>query len=918
MTGWSDRLAWSGETPLGGDLNPVALQRFDSSAVGADKTQVTLPDAVDPSRGWTGVNFNASTVGLPLQGQWGRQLTCNRGNLNTEKTSLRLPFFPGLWPAAGKVLVALWAAPRYSANAAGTFVPLITTRNDPARAPLFHLSTNTSARPRHQLFDAAGTEIPAASGAISGWEDFPTTWTGAIGQWRWWCQLVDLDAKTSQMASVRLAAHDAWIGPVRTYAGQPNRNCTADLDVLYLNSGGEFWANGEFDEILVAHPGPAFNLADLAERLRRGTWAQGANSTLVGPRLTVTDQGVAANAAETLQTGAAPAAWSRPPTVAAPGVTGAPTAFLSTDAGASWSAATSPPDLPAGFDGLARWAVPLAAGETFTGVALAEPLPVPVARDDRAETAVDTPVAIDLLANDAWTGQARVAIVAWPSLGTVVWDGAAAVYTPRPSSSGADGFRYRLTDDTGQSAEASVAVDVATPTWDPPAAPVDAFQPPVVLDAAGEPAHVLADVLSCRVREEVNGDSTCAIVVHAAGPDARRITDNCRCLVAGKIYALRLLDDDNDGDRATLTATGYDGWYDLARHPRLPAAQWNDTQPGPVIAAALEGTGWHVGTVNKTTRRTWQQAAGNPLEVLRQVAKTHGGDLVMDSAAKTVSLLVTQGADRGVVYHAGRNLVSHKRRRDTTQLVTRLHAADEDGQTFARINGGLDYVEDHSFTEEIWDGHIQFKAGTNPYTMLALAQASLGKYSRPQTSYEAVVADLSFLDGHQVEAPALGDEVTIFDDTLGVDVTHKVMVLDRDLMEPENTKITLNSKLRELGDADAADAAVMTTGAAIDTRDLSPFNELLNASFDNGPAHWAVSGWRLADGGATGPNSMRAAGPGRRTLAQTVAVRGFRDWTLSMQVKTSGLPAGQAPALQATATFTFADGSAEQLTQNLV
>ena len=50
--------------------------------------------------------------------------------------------------------------------------------------------------------------------------------------------------------------------------------------------------------------------------------------------------------------------------------------------------------------------------------------------------------------------------------------------------------------------------------------------------------------------------------------------------------------------------------------------------------------------------------------------------------------------------------------------------------------------------------------------------------------------------------------------------------------------------------------ATLTTGTDIDTRDMVPFNLLLNARFDNGLAHWAASGARIVPDGATGPNAV--------------------------------------------------------------
>ena len=47
---------------------------------------------------------------------------------------------------------------------------------------------------------------------------------------------------------------------------------------------------------------------------------------------------------------------------------------------------------------------------------------------------------------------------------------------------------------------------------------------------------------------------------------------------------------------------------------------------------ALLGTGWSVGNVTVTTKRTWQSTEKNALSILRATQNIHGGDLILDSA----------------------------------------------------------------------------------------------------------------------------------------------------------------------------------------------------------------------------------------------------------------------------------------------
>jgi hypothetical protein len=90
-----------------------------------------------------------------------------------------------------------------------------------------------------------------------------------------------------------------------------------------------------------------------------------------GANLAVTDAQVAATGTALLETGAESHAWTEAPVVAPlDPLTGTPLALLSTDNGVTWTSPSA--TLPASFDGLVRWHVPMQTGETFRGIALLE------------------------------------------------------------------------------------------------------------------------------------------------------------------------------------------------------------------------------------------------------------------------------------------------------------------------------------------------------------------------------------------------------------------------------------------------------------------------------------------------------------------------------------------------------------------
>ena len=144
--------------------------------------------------------------------------------------------------------------------------------------------------------------------------------------------------------------------------------------------------------------------------------------------------------------------------------------------------------------GVVSLVVPAAAGATTCTVTVCEELPAgaaevcataaltvtvvngtPVAQPDTATTPEDTPVAVDVTANDADPdGDAlTVAVVTPPAHGTVeLGEDGVITYTPDPDYNGPDAFSYQVCDALGACAEATVAVTVE-PVNDPPLAEDD-------------------------------------------------------------------------------------------------------------------------------------------------------------------------------------------------------------------------------------------------------------------------------------------------------------------------------------------------------------------------------------------------------------------------------------------------------------
>ena len=164
-----------------------------------------------------------------------------------------------------------------------------------------------------------------------------------------------------------------------------------------------------------------------------------------------------------------------------------------------------------------------AATAAVTAAPVTDPDPEPeevtvLAVDDAAETAEDTPVTIDVLANDSDPDGDTLTVVevSAPTHGTaVVADTGAVVYTPEPDFHGTDRFTYVVGDGSGRTARAAVEVTVL-PVNDPPLAGDDAAE-------TAEDTSVTIAVL--RNDSDPDGDALALVEASAPAHGSARLTD---------------------------------------------------------------------------------------------------------------------------------------------------------------------------------------------------------------------------------------------------------------------------------------------------------------------------------------------------------------------------------------------------------
>lgn len=482
-------------------------------------------------------------------------------------------------------------------------------------------------------------------------------------------------------------------------------------------------------------------------------------------------------------------------------------------------------------------------------------------------------------------------------------------------------IRFRITLMSSNTTRTPKVLEVQL--HDIPKAPYEklGFARPVVLDQDGAWEAVLENAYDIIVTSEVNGADTMEFYLPFHDPKRAMLDNEKQVQIVNDVYRIRTLTDTKDTDGRIVTQVYAEAaFYDLSFSEEKAEIDFNADTADVPMRYALSGTGWSVGNVTVSTKRTWTCSENNALSILRATQSIHGGDLIFDCANRLVHLLTFGGNDSGALFAYRKNLKSIQRVVDTRSLVTRLYAYGKDGMTFASINNGREYVEDFTYTGEVRISTLDCSSFTNPYQMLEYTKMRLADYASPRVSYVLSAMDLSALTGYEHEAWDLGDIVTVDDKDLNLSVKTRIVRRQYNLQEPWNTVLELSTTLRELGDSSSQwdKAADMLASTDLldrqEVKDLVPFNHLRNSRADSGMNYWLNSGFEVdATNGVSGTACFKAVGVSGMTksLAQTVYPANRSSYTFSAQIASEDLKKGENGQVGIEVTFEYEDGSTE-------
>ncbi|SFR16806.1 phage tail spike protein [Desulfoscipio geothermicus] len=342
-------------------------------------------------------------------------------------------------------------------------------------------------------------------------------------------------------------------------------------------------------------------------------------------------------------------------------------------------------------------------------------------------------------------------------------------------------------------------------------------------------------------REALNGENTFTFTVPAGHPFAQYVTE-------GNLVAFKDLDADFQlfeikrvtdihGDGLTRTAFCEHAFYELL-DDFIEDVRPTDTSANFALTQALSGTRWEVGTVADLGTNSTNYYYENALSAVQKVVSVWGGELrfrvVVTGgviSGRYVDLLARRGKDTGKQWEYGRHIQSIEREIDLTTTKTALYGRGKGVETeaggfgrrltFADVewsvaNGdpvdkplGQEWVGDPDALAQ-WGrpggrhrfGTFEDSEETDPEALLQKTWDELQELKTPRATYRMTVLDLERLSGYSHEKVRLGDTTRCIDRKFSPEllVEARVIEIDRDLLRPENTKITMGNFFPTLAD----------------------------------------------------------------------------------------------------------------------
>lgn len=248
------------------------------------------------------------------------------------------------------------------------------------------------------------------------------------------------------------------------------------------------------------------------------------------------------------------------------------------------------------------------------------------------------------------------------------------------------------------------------------------------------------------------------------------------------------------------------------------------------LLASILPSGWTVAGYNPGISRTISLENATNYDVMKQAKSTYSVAFRWNSIGKFVTVI--NPADKtpsGEYLTDELNLRSIAYKGESTDFITRLYPYGKDGMTIASVNDGLEYIDNHQYSNKIVCGYWSDDRYTVPESLKTDAIERLTSLSVPARSYDCDVIDLAKLDDrYSLFDFAMYKIVTLIDRRRGLRLDHQILEYKEYPDQPQKNVLTLSSVVSTVQDnigkaqdtADEANDGVRKVGIRIDETEI--------------------------------------------------------------------------------------------------
>jgi hypothetical protein len=210
----------------------------------------------------------------------------------------------------------------------------------------------------------------------------------------------------------------------------------------------------------------------------------------------------------------------------------------------------------------------------------------------------------------------------------------------------------------------------------------------------------------------------------------------------------------------------------------------------------VKPSGWTVVNNSGLTGRLSINGNLTSYEVCVECCDAFGVYIRWNNATKVVTITDKTLADPvGAFVTRELNMTELNFKGKSNNIITRLYAYGVDDLSFASINGGKPYVENHTYTSAVISAYWKDERYKYPETLLEAAQKKLAEMAVPVRSYSCSVVDLKASDPDKYGFLdfSMFTTATLIDDIKGFSMNYQVVERHTYPYYPEKNEVIFDS-----------------------------------------------------------------------------------------------------------------------------